>query len=251
MRKHLLRTVALVVSFYSKEAAVTIYPTSQVSRVDPADCLVDVGVRRPSLAFAAALQGDDVVVDREGSEYAVAIEGVEPALLRRLLDRMDGSRTLDDLASELAGDGLDDADVVRRTVVELDRHDLLDDAAKPAARSGLDVLLELEDLANDLHEQVMYNNVYWTALRNPADDLPLGVMHGFCIENYHFLFRESYFDSPVLSYQPANRVRLIMNEFYAEEYGHDEILLRALNTLGISRADLADTMPRSGWTRRS
>jgi hypothetical protein len=196
------------------------------------------GPGRPLLAFPAAVHGHEVVVDREGDEYVVAIEGVAPAVLGRLLARMDGSSTLDELAA-----GSENPEVVRQAVAALDRHCLLDDAERPAARSGLDVLLELEDLANDLHERVMYHNVYWSSLRNHPQDLPLQVMHGFCIENYHFLFRESYFDSPVLSYQPSNRVRLILNEFYAEEYGHDEILLRALNSLGISRTDLADTMP--------
>jgi hypothetical protein len=196
------------------------------------------GLVRPLLAFPAAVQGDEVVVDREGDEYVVSVESVDAAALGRLLNRMDGSNTLEELAADVG-----DPDVVRRAVTALDRHCLLDDAEAPAARSGLDVLLELEDLANDLHEKVMYDNVYWANLRKPPQDMPLSVMHGFCIENYHFLFRESYFDSPVLSYQPSNRVRLILNEFYAEEYGHDEILLRALNTLGISRTDLADTMP--------
>jgi hypothetical protein len=196
------------------------------------------GLVRPLLAFPAAVQGDEVVVDRAGDEYVVSVEGVDPAALGRLLNRMDGSNTLEELAADVG-----DLDVVGRAVTALDRHCLLDDAEAPAARSGLDVLLELEDLANDLHEKVMYDNVYWANLRKPPQDMPLSVMHGFCIENYHFLFRESYFDSPVLSYQPSNRVRLILNEFYAEEYGHDEILLRALNTLGISRTDLADTMP--------
>jgi hypothetical protein len=193
---------------------------------------------RPLLAFPATVDDGSVVVDRAGTEYVIAIDGVPPEALRDLLGRMDGSRTVAELGAEFG-----DADLVDGVVEELDRGALLDDATAPAARTGLDVLLELEDLANYLHDRVMYDNVYWSALRNPPTDLPLNVMYGFCIENYHFLFRESYFDSPVLSYQPSTRIRLIMNEFYAEEYGHDEILLRSLNSLGISREDLADTMP--------
>jgi hypothetical protein len=34
-----------------------------------------------------------------------------------------------------------------------------------------------------------------------------------------------------------------MNEFYAEEYGHDELLLKSLEKVGISREDLAQTAP--------
>jgi heme oxygenase-like protein len=193
---------------------------------------------QPLLAFPAVLSAGEVVIDRAGAEYAIAIEGVPPQRLLTLLNHIDGTRTVGELAAETG-----DPELVAATVAELDRHLLLDDATPPRSRSGLDVLLELEDLANDLHERIMYNNVYWAALRDPSPGLPHNVMYGFCIENYHFLFRESYFDSPVLSYQPSTRVRLIMNEFYREEYGHDEIILRSLNSIGISRDDLADTMP--------
>ena len=37
-----------------------------------------------------------------------------------------------------------------------------------------------------------------------------------------------------------------MNEFYREEYGHDELILCGLNAIGITREDLADTMPLPG-----
>lgn len=212
--------------------------TSPESGTAVAGAPVLTGAERPRLAFPAVLTDGEVVIDRAGVEYAVSIEGASPERLLRLLGGMDGSHTVAELAAE-AGDAV----LVDQARAVLDRHLLLDDAEPPRSRSGLDVLLELEDLANDLHERIMYNNVYWAALRDPAPDLPLSVMHGFCIENYHFLFRESYFDSPVLSYQPATRVRLIMNEFYREEYRHDEIILRSLNSIGISRDDLADTMP--------
>ncbi|SDI35672.1 hypothetical protein SAMN04487926_115188 [Paraburkholderia steynii] len=119
-------------------------------------------------------------------------------------------------------------------------------AVKPAlARSGLDVLLELEDLANDLLYRTLYTNVFWEkcASASTGTDIPLNVIHGMIVENYHFLFRESYFDAPVLSYVANTGVRLSMNEFYAEEYGHDELLLKALTTLGVTREDLARTVP--------
>jgi hypothetical protein len=63
------------------------------------------------------------------------------------------------------------------------------------------------------------------------------------IENWHFLFRESYFDAPVLSYVPNTAVRLLLNKFFQEENGHDEILMKALNFVGLSRADMSDAIP--------
>lgn len=113
------------------------------------------------------------------------------------------------------------------------------------ARSGLDVLLEIEDLSNDLLYKTLYTNVFWEkcTTAESVDDIPINVIHGMIIENYHFLFRESYFDAPVLSYVPNTGVRLAMNEFYAEEYGHDELLLNALQMIGVTREDLAGTAP--------
>jgi hypothetical protein len=63
------------------------------------------------------------------------------------------------------------------------------------------------------------------------------------IENWHFLFRESYFDAPVLSYVPNTPIRLLLNEFFSEEYGHDDLLLASLNAVGISRGDMHDAIP--------
>lgn len=34
-----------------------------------------------------------------------------------------------------------------------------------------------------------------------------------------------------------------MNEFYGEEFGHDELLLKSLGSIGIGRQDLEDTIP--------
>ena len=65
------------------------------------------------------------------------------------------------------------------------------------------------------------------------------------IENWHFLFRESYFDAPVLSYVPNTAVGLLLNEFFSEEYGHDEILMKSLNAVGLTREDMRDAIPLS------
>jgi hypothetical protein len=34
-----------------------------------------------------------------------------------------------------------------------------------------------------------------------------------------------------------------MNKFFSEEYGHDEILLRSLNSVGLTREDMHDAIP--------
>jgi len=108
--------------------------------------------------------------------------------------------------------------------------------------SGDEAILLLEDLQASLLYSTLYKNKFWQAMQSPRE-VPKKVFYGMAIENYHFLFRESWFDSPVLSYLPSTKARLIMNEFYAEEYGHDELILNALIHLDISREDLAETLP--------
>lgn len=108
--------------------------------------------------------------------------------------------------------------------------------------SGKEFVLKAEDVLNKCMEKV-HANVFWTSLVNIPEDVPESVYHGMCVENYHLLFRESYFDSPVLAYPAYRDIREKMNEFYCEEMGHDNILLEALNFIGISRDDLYNSVP--------
>lgn len=197
-------------------------------------------VERPRLPYPARVQEDDVVVDRDGVAFVLQADGLTAANLQHLLSLMDGTRAVADLqrlcppVSEAA---------ILDLIEALDRAAMLDGDAAPDLRSGIDALLEIEDLTNDLLYKTLYRNVFWAKMHEAAPDTPVNVLYGMCIENYHFLHRESYFDAPVLSYVGNTKVRLLINEFYDEEYGHDEILLRALNSIGISREDLRETMP--------
>lgn len=108
--------------------------------------------------------------------------------------------------------------------------------------SGDEAILILEDLQAELLYSTLYKNRFWQAMQEPQS-VPEKVYYGMAIENYHFLYRESWFDSPVLSFVPSTKARLIMNEFYGEEYGHDELILTALNKIDISREDISETLP--------
>jgi hypothetical protein len=194
--------------------------------------------RGPRLAGVAAADAGGVVVRQGDDSFAIELGEFAPAGLR-LLQRMDGSATIEQLA---AGEEVD-VDAVRELVGELERAALLHPVPVAAVRTGVEALLELEDLANELLHETLYRNVYWQAVHASGEPVPDPVLHGTAIENYHFLYRESWFDSPVLSYPYGHRARVLMNEFYVEEIGHDELLLRGISTLGITRDDLADTVP--------
>jgi hypothetical protein len=194
---------------------------------------------RPRLAGVAEYDDAGGLVVKQGDEsYAVDL-GPFTATGARLLGAMDGTASVEDLARSV---GID-ADAVRELVAELDKACLLGSGPVSGARSGLEALLELEDLANALLHESLYRNDYWRAVHGSDQPVPEKVLHGTAIENYHFLFRESWFDAPVLPYPYSREARVLVNEFYVEEIGHDELLLRGIATLGITRDDLADTVP--------
>lgn len=163
----------------------------------------------------------------------------------RTLDRLDGDASLDQLVRAEPQLPRQDID---RLLQSLDRAGLIDDAAPVAFRPGSEVILELEEIVEQHCALTIYRNPFWQACLavQGAGDLPEKLAIGMVIENWHFLFRESYFDAPVLSYVPNTAVRLLLNEFFSEEYGHDDILMRALNFVGLSREDMRDAIPLPG-----
>jgi len=194
---------------------------------------------RPRLRGTVRLGGEAVHI---GDGFELCSTEYPPNELARLLHLFDGER---DLASIVATEPLLAASTAGELIQALDAAGLIDDAAPIACRTGLEVILEIEELVESYCATTIYENKFWRtclAARQPGD-LPQKVASGMVIENWHFLFRESYFDAPVLSYVPNTQVRILLNQFFSEEYGHDEILLRALNFIGLTREDMADAIP--------
>lgn len=182
-----------------------------------------------------------IVVETNESEFEISVPN-ESQSIGRFLNELPAGISESELEKICLETASEDA---RQLFDKLKSNGLLRMRTPAVGRSGLEVLLELEDLSNQLLYSTLYKNVFWKKCTEAksASDIPKNIIYGMIIENYHFLFRESYFDAPVLSYVPNNDVRLAMNEFYAEEYGHDELLLKSLNQIGISRSDLALTAP--------
>ncbi len=195
---------------------------------------------QPRLVGQLAITNDAVCITHDGVELVLEPDGSSPDELRAFLQRLDGKQTVRDVQREL-----EPAQRQRfGTLLEdLDRFRLLDDARTVKVRSGAQALLEIEDLANSLIEKSICRNVFWTNILSKPDKCPQSAFYGLAIENYHFLFRESLFDSPVLPFLGNIKIRQLMNEFYCEEYGHDEIIIKALFAIDISRQDVEDMMP--------
>jgi hypothetical protein len=109
--------------------------------------------------------------------------------------------------------------------------------------TGRALILLVEDRYNRSSARTLQRNPFWRAMVDHPDDVPDSVFHGMCIENYQLLCRESYFDAPALSFPAHRRVRDLLNNFYAEEIGHDRILLEALESIGLSEPLLHASVP--------
>lgn len=164
------------------------------------------------------------------------------AALERTLSSLDGHMSIAEVAHDSAALSQTELEDLVRS---LDRAGLIDDEAPVAFQTGSEVILEIEELVEDYCTTTLFQNPFWrTCLAaSQRGDLPERLAVGMIIENWHFLFRESYFDAPVLSYVPNTKVRLLLNQFFSEEYGHDEILLKALNFAGLTREDMRDAIP--------
>lgn len=195
---------------------------------------------RPRLTGGVRVDRQSVHIGGDGFE--ISATDLPPAELGRILQRFDGTS---DIGAIVDGERLLTPAAAHELIKSLDQAGLLDDAAPVECRSGLDVILEIEEIVEQACATTIYENIFWKtclAAEKPGD-VPQKLASGMVIENWHFLFRESYFDAPVLSYVSNTQVRLLLNQFFSEEYGHDEILLRSLNFIGLSGEDMADAIP--------
>ncbi|MFL6675648.1 MAG: iron-containing redox enzyme family protein [Massilia sp.] len=117
------------------------------------------------------------------------------------------------------------------------------DPCMEGAISGRVFILSLEEQLDALLEQTVHRNPFWIAMRTSPASVPAAVFWGMCLENYQILAREALFDAPVLSFAPHHAVRQALNKFYAEELGHDRLLMKSLASLGLEEADVRTSIP--------
>jgi hypothetical protein len=109
--------------------------------------------------------------------------------------------------------------------------------------SGRSVILAVEEYQHRLSAVGLFKNPFWEALVDRPKEVPERVYFGMCVENYHLLYRESYFDSPALSFSFNQTLRQKFNTFYCEELGHDRLLLKSLEAIGITEEMLFLSAP--------
>ncbi|WAC71023.1 hypothetical protein OU995_15555 [Roseateles sp. SL47] len=111
------------------------------------------------------------------------------------------------------------------------------------ARSGREFILGFEEVMDALMETSVQCNRFWTAIRESPETVPRPVYFGMCLENFHILAREPLFDGPVLAFSGNHAVRTTLNRFYAEELGHDKLLLSSLAALGLTEDEVRHSIP--------
>ena len=196
-------------------------------------------IQRPRLACKMNIYSDRIILSQDDRDFYFPINGQSGEALPQLFSMMDGTRSLSELQQLFSPN---DANVLNTIVRNLDEQGLLDDLAQLRVYSGIDTLLELEALTHQLLDKSFKENPFWKLINSTVSELPIKVLHGFAIENYHFFSHRCCFQAPVLSFQGSTKVRQLLNELYYQEYGQDKLVIEALNAIGIDHEDLIDTM---------
>ncbi|AOX03844.1 hypothetical protein BJP34_34370 [Moorena producens PAL-8-15-08-1] len=242
------------------------------STIDQTQPLIDgkskqsLTINYPKLACNVNIYPDQIVFYRDGQYFGFETSGLSAETLQTLFVMMDGTRSIEELQELFAPDN---PEVIQSILQGLEEQALLDDATPFKVHSGIDTLLELEDFTNDLLENTVEGNLFWKPITsdpvvrygsgcaNTGDcenhgepvpnapygsELPITVLYGFGIEHYHLSCHRWNWDFPVLGCQNYRKVQQLINQLYSQEYGQDQLWLKALNGIGISDQDLKDAI---------
>jgi TENA/THI-4/PQQC family len=191
------------------------------------------------LAEFQIVDGALQLVTASGTLDVEPSEGITSQQLAEVLGRLDGSRTIEDLASE-TDLNIKLVSTLLATALEWG---LLGDAVPPEGTSGLAALSRIEDILNFLLEELVFAGPFWKAITENPEKLHHNVFYGYGLENWFFLKQESEFDSAILAYAESGTIRSMANDFYHEEHRHDDIVLRGFEFLGITGDQLAKARP--------
>jgi len=193
----------------------------------------------PKLNASINRYQNEIIFSQEGRDFAFQINGQAEKSLHKVLLMMDGTNSLTKLQQTFSSSN---PEAINYLVRYLDEKKLLDDASNIKFNSGLDILLELEDLTKELFTKKSTQNKF-LFITPDISDLSINVIYGFAIEAYHFFANQAYIDASTLSFQGSNQIRQLINQLYCKEYGQEVFLLEALSFVGINNKDLIDVIP--------
>jgi hypothetical protein len=166
-------------------------------------------------------------------------DDITASQLLDLLRRLDGNRTIQDLADEV---GLDRRQIASVLQVALE-WGLLGDESTPQAISGLAALSQIEHTLNYLLEKLVIAGPFWSAIVHEPERLHPHVYYGFGLENWFYLDSAQEFSAPVLAHVETRELRRLVGDFHHEEYLHSDIIVGAFEFLGITEKELGRSRP--------
>lgn len=195
---------------------------------------------KPHLIYNLKVSNESIIIEQNGVDLALESEIIDSKDMLNLLKNLDGQKTILEIHKSFPQIALGDfLDIIK----ELDKSALINNLNINFFKTGIEALLDLEDLLNDLLYSKIYQDTFWKKCQQESPDIPKNVLYGMAIEHYYFLTLQTYFDSPILGIQTTGKIHELMMEFFHDEYRHDKIILKALNSIGINEQDLKESMP--------
>ncbi|MBT9314436.1 hypothetical protein [Leptothoe spongobia] len=199
----------------------------------------------PRLACQINLYNNQLILSQYGQEFAFPINQPSGKGLYKLFLLMDGTRSLHELQQLCSPE---EPTAITKLLCSLDDQGLVDNAAAVTIHSGQETLLELEALSQKLLNQKLFGHsvkdiALWQLLQLANPEISDNVISGFVLEHYHLFSHISSFQSPTLGFQGSTKVRYLLNEFYAQTYGYEQIMVKALHNIDITPEELASTLP--------
>lgn len=170
--------------------------------------------------------------------FEITPEEIPLDTLLIFINSLDGNNTFDDISKKTKLS----IEQVKEYVEYLDRELLITDGYfdRVPYTTGLEFIVNLEYKVTNWMK-VLNSNPFWIELNNGT--LNKNAIIGHTIENYYILEKEYDFDGAIMSLEQDPRRREILHEFYKEEHGHDELVLKSLTNIGISREELNNSIP--------
>lgn len=194
----------------------------------------------PSLSCRINFYQDQIILAQDGNEFGFQVNNRSRRKLEKLLSMMDGNNSIEQLQQKFFPHH---PEAIAPIVQSLNEQGFLNGVTQINLDSGINTLLELQDLSRDLLDKKSNNNPLWQYFKLKIDNLPRNVLYGFAIEHYYFFSHQYFGQTPLLGFQNSAKIRQLINQLYTQEYGQEELLVKALATININREILTGTMP--------
>jgi len=189
--------------------------------------------------YAAKAIPGGVSILRRGEEYAQLelSSHNRSESIAQLLNSLDGTLSLASIEAR-CGDGVE----AQKLIALLDTSMLLCEGRvteAPGVVSGAAFIRELEQAYDDWTDEKGETEF---STRFLDGELPREVVVGWAFESYHITLRAHDCIAPALIRSEPHLRESVFN-YFADEYRHDKLLLKSIEALGYSRADIKASVP--------